>query len=222
MRYSRQTPLLEKDSSKILKRATVSVIGAGGVGCAILPLLVGAGIGNIRICDGDCVSLSNLHRQTLYSEKDIGKNKALLATAKLSSINSEINIIAHSETLKTEDDVINFISNSDLCIDATDSFSARKMISQACASAGIKDIACAASGWIAQLYLLDEKFKFSDIVSDTTDDIQHLPIFPPAAHLSGVWGASMAIKILTNKELFTSGFFQSYNLENDTFFKANL
>ena len=82
MRYSRQLPLLNNNSVEMLKQSTVAVVGVGGVGNAVLPLLVGTGVGKIKIVDGDCVSLSNLHRQTIFNEDDISKNKAIMAKEK--------------------------------------------------------------------------------------------------------------------------------------------
>ncbi len=206
----------------MLKQATIAVIGAGGVGGAVLPLLVGAGVGRIKIVDGDCVSLSNLHRQTIYNEIDISKNKALLAKEKLSKINTEVEIIARSTYLENQEDAQDFVSGADLCIDTTDSFLSRTFISEACAKENIQEIACTAGGWLAQLYMFDKSFRFSDIAPDAQEKAKDLPIFPPAAHLSGVWGASEAIKIITKQRKFCAGYFQSFDFENNRFIKANL
>ena len=221
MRYSRQIPLLDECSVEYLKNAHIAVIGAGGVASTLLPLLVSSGIGNIRICDGDVVSKSNLHRQTLYTENDIGKLKVLIAKEKLKAINSNTKISTYSEFLKNEQDVEDFISGVDLCIDTSDSFASRNMISNACANSNIKEIVCSASNWTAQTYLFDKSFKFSDIAPDIKEENTPLPIFPPAAHLSGIWGASIAIKFLAKKEYFNVGYFQSFDFQTNSFYKAN-
>ena len=222
MRYSRQLPLLKDNSVEMLKHSTIAVIGVGGVGNAVLPLLVGAGVGKIKIVDGDCVSLSNLHRQTIFNEDDISKNKAIIAKEKLSKLNSQVEIVYRSTHLENQKDAQEFISGADLCIDTTDSFLSRTFISEACAKENVLEIACTAGEWVAQLYFFDKSFKFADIAPNAQEKAQYLPIFPPAAHLSGVWGASEAIKIITKQREFQAGYFQSFDFQNNKFIKANL
>ena len=69
------------------------------------------------------------------------------------------------------------------------------------------------------LYFFDKSFKFADIAPNAQEKAQYLPIFPPAAHLSGVWGASEAIKIITKQREFQAGYFQSFDFQNKL--KAN-
>ena len=81
-----------------LANAKVLVVGAGGLGCPALSYLAGAGVGQISICDGDRLEVTNLHRQTLYSHYDIGDYKAQLAKKRLTDLNPFINIKAVSYT----------------------------------------------------------------------------------------------------------------------------
>jgi molybdopterin/thiamine biosynthesis adenylyltransferase len=76
--------------------AKVLIIGAGGLGCPCLQSLVGCGIGTLGIADFDIISLSNLHRQTLFQFEDIGKNKVLVAASNLRKQNPFIKIVAHN------------------------------------------------------------------------------------------------------------------------------
>ncbi len=91
-RYSRQVALKKfgEAGQQKLSQAKVLMIGAAGLGCAALPYLAAAGVGVIGIIDDDIVTLSNLHRQPLYSMDDIGLPKAIQAAAVLSRLNSEI------------------------------------------------------------------------------------------------------------------------------------
>src|ERR1700710_2613583 len=94
-RYQRQIILKqfgEMGQQKLLL-AKVLVIGAGGLGCPALQYLAAAGVGTIGIVDDDIVSLSNLHRQILFTTKDVGSSKALKAAEVLNALNPEINII---------------------------------------------------------------------------------------------------------------------------------
>ena len=94
-RYQRQIQLSEigTQGQENISKAKVLVVGAGGLGCPILQYLAAAGVGTLGIMDLDQVDLSNLHRQILFEEKDIGKNKAICAKSKLQKHNSEIKII---------------------------------------------------------------------------------------------------------------------------------
>lgn len=132
-RYSRQIamPEIGLAGQQKLAKATVLVIGAGGLGCPVLTYLAAAGIGHIHIVDADHVALHNLHRQTLFTEADIGKNKAQTAAARLEAMNSEINISAWPEFL-TPLNALNLVEKADVVVDCTDSFAARYLINDAC------------------------------------------------------------------------------------------
>ena len=93
-RYQRQILLkgFGMEAQVSLLQAKVLVIGAGGLGCPCLQYLVAAGVGTIGIADGDIVEITNLHRQPLYNNADIGKIKSLIAAKRLSEQNPEIKI----------------------------------------------------------------------------------------------------------------------------------
>ncbi len=114
-----------------LKRARVLVVGAGGLGNAVLPYLASSGIGTIGILDGDKIDLTNLHRQVLFSELELGKSKAIVASQKLSIQFPEIAITPYDSFL-TGENALDLFLNYDLVIDATDSIDARYLINDAC------------------------------------------------------------------------------------------
>ncbi|CAI3937556.1 Molybdopterin or thiamine biosynthesis adenylyltransferase (ThiF) (PDB:1ZUD) (PUBMED:32239579) [Commensalibacter communis] len=132
-RYERQMKLPEigKDGQYKLQAARVLVVGCGGLGCTVLPLLCGAGVGYIRLYDHDIVEEHNLHRQTLYRMEDIGKGKAICAKAILHQSNPHCEIEVHQERL-TPGNVRNALQNIDLVIDASDSFMVTYTLSDAC------------------------------------------------------------------------------------------
>ncbi|WGK63986.1 ThiF family adenylyltransferase [Croceiramulus getboli] len=119
------------DGQQRLQRAKVLVVGAGGLGCPALQYLAGAGVGTLGIIDFDTVSLSNLQRQLLFTETDIGKNKAITARDRLQRMNSEIDIMAYPEALGLEN-AANRIAAYDLVIDGTDNFVTRYLINDVC------------------------------------------------------------------------------------------
>ncbi len=132
-RYQRQMLLKEfgEAGQQKLLGAKVVVIGAGGLGCPVLQYLVAAGIGTIGIVDDDTVSLTNLHRQPLYTVKDIGLPKAELAASGLRQLNPDIDIISYNQRLTVEN-ALDILASFDIIVDGTDNFATRYMINDAC------------------------------------------------------------------------------------------
>lgn len=132
-RYSRQIALAEigQQGQSALMEASVLVIGAGGIGAPLLQILAGAGIGHILIMDHDRIDLSNLHRQFLYRESDVGRMKADVTAQYLRALNSSVKIDAYSEKL-TSENVKHYISNVDIVVDGCDNFATRFIVNEAC------------------------------------------------------------------------------------------
>jgi len=122
-----------------LKSASVLVIGAGGLGCPVLLYLTAAGIGKLGIVDGDKVERSNLHRQILFGEADIGKAKAEVAAAKLHLMNSKVLIDTYAFNL-TKDNAMEIFDAYDVVVDCTDNFSSRYLINDASYLKGIPNV----------------------------------------------------------------------------------
>ena len=137
MRYQRQIILkgFGAAAQQKLQSAKVLVIGAGGLGCPALLYLAAAGLGHIGIVDGDTVSRSNLHRQVLYREGDIGKNKANCAAEVLKMHNAEIEIQAFPFHL-TNSTALELFPEYDIILDGTDNFATRYLINDACVLLG--------------------------------------------------------------------------------------
>lgn len=132
-RYQRQISLKELGElgQQKLKDAKVLVIGAGGLGCPALLYLAGAGVGRIGIVDFDQVSLSNLHRQVLFTVHDIGLSKALRAGDVLEQINPDIEVIVFNEKISNAN-ALDMIKGFDIILDGTDNFASRYLINDAC------------------------------------------------------------------------------------------
>ncbi len=116
---------------KKLKSAKVLVIGAGGLGCPVLLYLTSAGIGTIGIVDYDRVEVSNLHRQVLYGENDLGIPKVEAAITKLTALNKHTQIIAHNVKIN-ETNAAQIINDYDLVIDGCDNFTTRYIVNDNC------------------------------------------------------------------------------------------
>ncbi|MFN3233897.1 MAG: ThiF family adenylyltransferase [Gammaproteobacteria bacterium] len=129
LRYSRHFPVIGLEGQAALKEAKILCVGAGGLGSASLPYLAAAGIGTIGVMDGDDIELSNLQRQILFRESQIGQNKAKIACQNLSEINSTIKLNAYEDHLD-EKNAEDIIQEYDLILDATDNFDARYLINR--------------------------------------------------------------------------------------------
>ncbi len=132
-RYQRQILLkgFGLEGQHKLLQSKVLVVGAGGLGCPVLQYLAAAGVGTIGIVDEDIVSITNLHRQILFTVDDIGLPKSFIAKERLAKLNPEITIIDYNERLSTRN-ALAIIKDYDIVIDATDNFSSRYLINDAC------------------------------------------------------------------------------------------
>src|SRR3989339_1354167 len=128
MRYARQEKLIGKKGQLILSKKTVAIVGLGALGTNTAQLLARAGI-NLRLIDFDKIDLTNLQRQSLYTEKDINKQKAIISKTRLKEINSEISITSFNE--KLNDSNLHLL-DSDLVIDCTDNLTTRFLINDYC------------------------------------------------------------------------------------------
>lgn len=115
-----------------LRSAKVLLVGVGGLGSPISNYLTGAGIGTLGLIDNDVVSITNLHRQVLYTEAEVGQPKALCAKKRLQSLNSEVHINAFNDRL-TPDNAERIIADYDIVVDGIDNFATRYLISDVCA-----------------------------------------------------------------------------------------
>ncbi|MCU5775323.1 HesA/MoeB/ThiF family protein [Erwiniaceae bacterium BAC15a-03b] len=146
-RYQRQTMLPEigAQGQQRLAQARVLVVGAGGLGCSLLPLLAGAGVGYLRIYDADQVAVHNLHRQTLYSMDDIQLPKVLCASRALQQLNPECQVDAVQQRLSLHN-LAEALTDIDLVIDAADNFAVTYQLSDACQPRAIPLISASVLG----------------------------------------------------------------------------
>lgn len=148
-RYKRQIMLFGTEGQERISGCSVFVAGAGGLGSAISFYLASAGFGRIRIVDCDIVEASNLNRQILHSNADLGRAKALSAFDSLSGINPEIEVEGIVERI-TEDNISVLSSGSDLIIDAMDNFQSRHILNREALRRRIPLIHGAIGGYMGQ------------------------------------------------------------------------
>ncbi|MCG2634163.1 MAG: molybdopterin-synthase adenylyltransferase MoeB, partial [Gammaproteobacteria bacterium] len=136
LRYSRQIllPSIDFEGQQKLLAGRVLIIGMGGLGSPASLYLAGAGVGHLTIADFDEIDLSNLHRQVLYRTSDVGRQKVDAAVDNLRALNPEIEIRPLGTEMNSEN-LLAAVNSVDVVVDASDNFTTRFAINQACVTA---------------------------------------------------------------------------------------
>lgn len=234
-RYSRQILLKEfgEAAQEKLLKAKVLVIGAGGLGCPALQYLAAAGVGTIGIVDFDIVDISNLQRQILYSEDDIGKSKVAAAAKKINALNPEIKIQTYDLELVNKS-ALPIISDFDVIIDGTDNFSTRYLVNDACVLLNIPLVYGAVQRFEGQTGVFNIADKESGIKTNYRDLFPKPPdadsvlscneagVLGVVPGIIGTMQAAEAIKIITKIGDILCNSILSYNILTNTFYKFTL
>lgn len=185
----------------LLKNASICIVGCGGLGGYILEMLSRLGIGKITIVDGDVFDVSNLNRQILSSESNIGNSKVLEASKRIKSINSSVSVEVRKLFLDAEN-VNEIIKYSDIVIDALDSMDDRRILASACEYNDKILIHGAIAGWYGQVSTIYPGDKTIDRLypSNHKKGIEESlgnPSFTPA--LVASIQVSETVKVITSK-----------------------
>jgi adenylyltransferase/sulfurtransferase len=169
-RYARHIvlPQVGGVGQRRLKAASVAVVGAGGIGSAVIPALAGAGIGRLTIIDDDMVEIGNLHRQPLFRERDAGYSKADLALQFVQRLNHFVKA-QPIQTRISADNAEALLADHDLVVDGTDNFATRLVVSDACVNLGIPLLSAAAVQFQGQVGLFRSKPCYRCFVGDAFD-----------------------------------------------------
>ena len=205
MRYNRQIvlPNFDLDKQEILLNAKVLIVGVGGLGCAAAQYLVATGIGEITLIDNDKVEKSNLQRQVLHSEGDVGVNKCVSAKASLEQLNSDIKINVIQKRLEY-DDYLDLIEPLDLVLDCTDNLVSRNMLNQVCYQSGTSLISGAAIRMEGQLMCIVPRENsacyacISAYFGEQNLSCVESGVMSPVVGIIGAMQALEAIKVLCN------------------------
>lgn len=214
-RYDRQIRIdgLGVEGQEKLKQARVLIAGAGGLGSPLAIYLTIAGVGNLRIVDKDEVSLSNLNRQPLYGDEDIGRKKTAAAKLKLRKLNPGTRVEAVSETI-TEETVSGLVDGCDLILDAVDNFPARYALNKAAIKAGVPFIYGGIYGLEGSMTtIIPGKTACLRCIFPESPSLEIFPVLGVTAGTLGCLQAMEAIKyivgigdLLTNRLLIFDGF----------------
>ncbi|NWJ21254.1 ThiF family adenylyltransferase [Marine Group I thaumarchaeote] len=206
-RYSRQIMLEEigYQGQLKLKQAKVCVVGVGGLGNPITTRLAAMGVGKIRIVDRDVIELSNLHRQTMFNEDDVGQVKVEIAAKKLRKLNPDI-IIEELPVSVNDYTAFDVVDGCDVVIDALDSVNARYSLNKACIEKKIPFVTGAAVGVTGQLFTILPNESacyyclFPALDEDSMPTCSIEGVHPSILSIIGGIEVSEAVKIITGKE----------------------
>ncbi len=182
----------------MLSAADVTVVGAGGLGSAVLSYLTAAGVGHITIIEHDTLSLSNLQRQTLYSTPQLGLSKAAEAASRLSALNPEVKIDIVAEHL-TGDNADELLACTDIVVDCTDNYATRYIMDRVCSKLSIPLVYGTAQEWGGQVAVFNFAGapSYADLFPEPPAQAGAVGIIPPVAGIIGSIQASEVIKIIT-------------------------
>jgi len=230
-RYDRQVILPEvgAEGQERLRQSTVAVVGLGGLGSVAAELLCRAGVGKLILVDYDVVELSNLPRQSLYEEKDIGTPKATAAADHLRKINHEVKINKYVDKINRYVGQMNMttaklLDGADLVLDCTDNLETRLLINAYAVKRRRPFIFCSAQGTRAMLYVVDPRDRGRACFACIFDRLKPFAqpsqtgVLNTAVHLAATLQAAEALKILLGKP-YTTGLISlnAWDLRLDVF-----
>ena len=203
MRYSRQEVLeyIGKEGQQKLEDSSVSIVGIGALGSVSAELLARAGIGNLRLIDRDVVDITNLQRQSLYTEDDVDKPKAIQAKKHLQEINSDVVIESHVEDLNNSS-IKDILKDTSLILDGTDNLSTRFLINDFTRQNKIPWIYAAAikeTGYV--LPILPDRFCFACVFKEAhqLETCDTSGVLNTITHLIASIQVTEALRILLSK-----------------------
>ncbi|WP_457556728.1 HesA/MoeB/ThiF family protein [Candidatus Harpocratesius sp.] len=224
-RYSRHIILQDIGSTGVKKLigSTIGIVGAGGLGCPVVQILAAAGIGHLKIIDGDNVELSNLPRQPLHFTTDVGRKKVDSILEKIIALNSEIQVEIFPEYL-TKANAIKFLQGCDYVVDASDNFATKFLINDVCIHLGIPFNIAGVVQWMGQILSVDPgkttcyRCIFHTISSgDESMSCSAAGVINTVPSFAGILQANEAIKSIVGlPQKFTNGLF-TFDLRENSF-----
>ena len=200
-RYSRQMILPEvgPEGQQKLKKSSVVIIGAGGLGIPASVYLVAAGAGRVGVVDEDVVEKSNLHRQTIYTEEDVGSPKAGVAAERLRGLNPHVVVEPHEVRLSSAN-AMEVLEGYDVVIDCTDNFPARYLINDACVLLGKPDVYASIFRFEGQASTFDSRkgpcYRCLFPEPPPPDSVQDCAMAGVLGVLPGIMGSIQAVEAL--------------------------
>ena len=220
-RYSRQIILKDvgPTGQKKILNSKVLVVGAGGLGCPVIDYLSRAGVGNIAIVDNDKVNISNIHRQSLYNSKDVGKFKVEVVKQKIKLINPQIKIKTFKKRIEKKN-IEKIFKHYDFIVDGSDNFKTKFLLNEYCLKKKKILIVGAISKMDGHVFTFNFKNKNNACLkcfyqTEPSDDILNCEYEGILGPVAGIVGNIQAIEVL--KKILEIG-----NMSNNKILILNL
>lgn len=196
-RYARHLVLREVGGpgQQALKSARIALVGAGGLGAPASLYLAAAGVGRLRIIDPDVVDRTNLQRQVIYAELDLGEAKVTASARHLSALNPNITIDQVQARLD-ETNAADLLEDFDLVLDGTDDFATRFAVNSACVRLGIPLVSGAIGRWTGQVGVFGSRPCYRCLVPEIPPDAETCAAVGVMGALAGVIGSMMALEAI--------------------------
>jgi adenylyltransferase/sulfurtransferase len=224
-RYERQIlyPDLGEKGQERLKQSHVVVAGLGGLGCAASLYLTCAGIGHVTLIDCDRVELSNLNRQILHYEEDIGEKKPFSAAQKLAKLNPAIEVTPVFKKV-TAQNASKIIKGANLVIDGMDNFKTRFIVNKACVAEGIPFIHGGVHGLLGQVTTIIPRRTpcLACVLMEFPNGELELPVFGVTPAFIAILQVTEAIKLLAGFGSLLTGKMLYFNGDTMDFIVSNL
>jgi len=196
-RYARHLVLREVGGpgQQKLKAASVLIVGAGGLGAPASLYLAAAGVGAVFVVDPDEVEVSNLQRQVIYAEQDIGRSKAEASADRLAALNPHIFVAGYNGAFDagTADELVQGV---DLVLDGTDDFGVRFCVNEACVRHGKPLVSGAIGRWTGQVGVFGRQPCYRCLVPEIPPDAETCTAVGVVGALAGVIGSMMALEAI--------------------------
>ena len=196
-RYARHLVLREVGGpgQQKLKAARVLVVGAGGLGAPVALYLAAAGVGTIILVDPDDVDASNLQRQVIYGEDDVGRPKVEAAAARLKGLNPHVEVQGVRLAL-TANNARELVAEADLVLDGTDDFATRFAVNAACVAEGRTLVSGAIGRWTGQVGVFGRAPCYRCLVPEIPPDAETCSAVGVVGALAGMIGSMMALEAI--------------------------
>lgn len=197
-RYIRQTmlPEVSEAGQEKLLRARVLVIGAGGLGSPLITYLASSGIGHLGIIDNDRVELSNLPRQTIFEDGDIGRLKVEAARDRVAELNPQCEVIIYPYSLTAENGR-ELIGQYDVVADGCDNFATRFVVNDICVALNKPLVSAAISGWDGQVMtVMNGSPDYRTLVHPEAPEANSCKESGVIAPLAGIIGTMQALEVM--------------------------
>ena len=224
LRYLRNHDAISEAEQVILAQKRVLVVGCGGLGGYVIECLARIGVGYLRVVDGDVFDETNLNRQLLSSNMNLGRPKTLAAQQRVMAVNPLVEVEAF-QSLLTAENAVQLLEGCDVAVDALDNVPTRLLLQQAAKTAGIPLVHGAVAGWIGQVCVVQPGQELLNSLypasMDTQGEEQETGTLSFTAALTASWQAAETVKLLLGKPGL-DGEILELDLLNSSFVKIKL